>query len=139
MRWKVTTGLLVFAATIIAFIGMAAGPAQAGGNGSSFSVTFGSQHHPHWNRHPGSRHGWRHDRRRAYFARHYWPRPWPVPVPLPPQVVYVEPPRAIAPTSSAPQEPFCREFQKQIVIDGRTEQAYGIACLQPVGTWKIQP
>lgn len=32
---------------------------------------------------------------------------------------------------------YCREFQQTITIDGRTEQAYGQACRQPDGSWKI--
>lgn len=32
----------------------------------------------------------------------------------------------------------CREFQQEITIGGKTEQAYGTACLQPDGSWKIQ-
>ena len=31
----------------------------------------------------------------------------------------------------------CREFQQSITVGGKTEQAYGIACLQPDGSWKI--
>ncbi len=32
----------------------------------------------------------------------------------------------------------CREFQQEVTIGGQTEQAYGTACLQPDGSWKIQ-
>lgn len=32
----------------------------------------------------------------------------------------------------------CREFQQDVTIGGETEQAYGTACLQPDGSWKIQ-
>ena len=32
---------------------------------------------------------------------------------------------------------YCREFQHEVSIGGRTEQAYGVACRQPDGTWKI--
>lgn len=31
----------------------------------------------------------------------------------------------------------CREFQQSVTIDGRTERAYGTACRQPDGSWKI--
>jgi len=31
----------------------------------------------------------------------------------------------------------CREFQQTVVIGGREEQAYGNACRQPDGSWKI--
>ena len=31
----------------------------------------------------------------------------------------------------------CREFQQEITVGGKTEQAYGTACLQEDGSWKI--
>jgi len=31
----------------------------------------------------------------------------------------------------------CREFQQEVTIGGETEQAYGTACLQADGAWKI--
>ncbi len=31
----------------------------------------------------------------------------------------------------------CREFQQTVSIDGRSERAYGTACRQPDGSWKI--
>ena len=31
----------------------------------------------------------------------------------------------------------CREFQESVIIDGKTQRAYGTACRQPDGTWKI--
>jgi surface antigen len=33
---------------------------------------------------------------------------------------------------------YCREFQNTVVIDGKNENAYGTACRQPDGSWKIQ-
>lgn len=46
--------------------------------------------------------------------------------------------------SVTPQPPYqtssgqyCREFQQTVNIGGRTEEAYGTACRQPDGTWKI--
>ncbi len=32
---------------------------------------------------------------------------------------------------------YCREFQQEITVAGEVEQAYGTACLQPDGAWKI--
>ena len=32
---------------------------------------------------------------------------------------------------------YCREFQQTITVNGRTETAYGTACREPDGTWKI--
>ncbi len=31
----------------------------------------------------------------------------------------------------------CREYQQSVTIDGKTERAYGRACRQPDGSWKI--
>ncbi len=33
---------------------------------------------------------------------------------------------------------YCREFQQTVVIGGRQEDAYGVACRQPDGAWEIQ-
>jgi len=33
---------------------------------------------------------------------------------------------------------YCREYQQTIVVGGEKNQAYGTACRQPDGTWKIQ-
>ncbi len=32
---------------------------------------------------------------------------------------------------------YCREYQKIITIDGETQEAYGVACLQPNGDWRM--
>lgn len=32
---------------------------------------------------------------------------------------------------------YCREFQQTVTIGGRPEDAYGVACRQPDGAWKI--
>lgn len=32
---------------------------------------------------------------------------------------------------------YCREYQQTIVVGGRTEEAYGTACRQPDGSWKV--
>lgn len=34
---------------------------------------------------------------------------------------------------------YCREYQQTITVKGTTELAYGTACKQPDGTWKIVP
>src|SRR5258705_6199691 len=33
---------------------------------------------------------------------------------------------------------YCREFQNDVVIGGKSEKAYGTACRQPDGSWKVQ-
>lgn len=32
---------------------------------------------------------------------------------------------------------YCREFQNTVTVGGRREEAYGTACRQPDGSWKI--
>ena len=32
---------------------------------------------------------------------------------------------------------YCREFRQNVTIGGKTEEAYGTACRQPDGTWKL--
>jgi surface antigen len=32
---------------------------------------------------------------------------------------------------------YCREFYETVNIGGRTEDAYGVACQQPDGSWRI--
>lgn len=32
---------------------------------------------------------------------------------------------------------YCREYQQTVTIGGKTEDAYGTACRQPDGSWKI--
>jgi surface antigen len=33
---------------------------------------------------------------------------------------------------------YCREYRQEVVVAGEKQQAYGTACRQPDGTWKIQ-
>lgn len=35
------------------------------------------------------------------------------------------------------KQQYCREYQQTVTIGGDTETAYGTACRQPDGTWKI--
>ncbi len=37
----------------------------------------------------------------------------------------------------APDGAYCREFQQTVTIGGRREDAYGTACRQPDGSWRI--
>jgi surface antigen len=32
---------------------------------------------------------------------------------------------------------YCREFQTDVTVEGKSEKAYGTACRQPDGSWKI--
>ncbi|MBI5018544.1 MAG: glycine zipper 2TM domain-containing protein [Deltaproteobacteria bacterium] len=33
----------------------------------------------------------------------------------------------------------CREYQTEVIVGGQKQQAFGTACRQPDGQWKIQP
>jgi len=33
---------------------------------------------------------------------------------------------------------YCREYQTEVIVGGKKESAYGTACRQPDGSWKIQ-
>lgn len=61
----------------------------------------------------------------------YYPAPAQVPpsASLPDQAPY---------TVSQEEEPaYCREYTKKIIVDGKEEMAYGTACLQDDGSWRI--
>jgi surface antigen len=32
---------------------------------------------------------------------------------------------------------YCREYQTQVIVNGKKEKAYGTACRQPDGSWKM--
>ncbi len=40
-------------------------------------------------------------------------------------------------TYREPSGKYCREYQQTVTVGGQTEQAYGTACRQPDGSWKI--
>ena len=159
MRWMVSIWQLALAAVFVAALGLAAGAAQAGervvlagGGGSwSFSIHQGSGSlwhdpgHPNWRHKHRRRHPWPHPRR---HHRHYnswnqgrvvfvdpWYRPWREP----PRTVVIERRVPVPTRATVRPDAYCREFQKQIIIDGQVEPAYGVACRQPDGSWKLQP
>lgn len=33
---------------------------------------------------------------------------------------------------------YCREFQQTVTVGGKQEQAYGVACRKPDGSWEVQ-
>lgn len=45
----------------------------------------------------------------------------------------------ITPTNTyqTSQGQYCREYQQTVTVGGQTEQAYGTACRQPDGSWKV--
>lgn len=40
-------------------------------------------------------------------------------------------------TYQTPSNTYCREYQQTVTIDGKEEKAYGTACRQPDGSWKV--
>lgn len=40
-------------------------------------------------------------------------------------------------TYQAADGQYCREYQQTVTVQGQTQQAYGTACRQPDGSWKI--
>jgi surface antigen len=40
-------------------------------------------------------------------------------------------------TYETAQGEYCREYQQTVTIGGKTEEAYGTACRQPDGSWKV--
>ncbi len=41
------------------------------------------------------------------------------------------------PAYRSAQGQYCREYQQEVIVGGRSQQAYGTACRQPDGSWKI--
>jgi surface antigen len=40
-------------------------------------------------------------------------------------------------TYQQPDGTYCREFTQEVIVGGKKEQAFGTACRQPDGTWRI--
>jgi surface antigen len=38
---------------------------------------------------------------------------------------------------TGPKGEYCREYQQTVTVAGKSEQAYGTACRQPDGSWKV--
>ena len=47
---------------------------------------------------------------------------------------------SITPTRTwqEPSGQYCREYQQEVIVGGQKEQAYGVACRQPDGSWQIR-
>jgi len=52
----------------------------------------------------------------------------PTPAPVTSRSVYTE---------SRKEPAYCREYTRKIIVDGKEEMAYGTACLQDNGNWRI--
>jgi hypothetical protein len=69
----------------------------------------------------------------------------------PRRIVYLEQPRVIErqiileapetlranPGRVISNNPYCREYQRDVVVGGQRQESYGTACRQPDGAWKI--
>lgn len=42
-------------------------------------------------------------------------------------------------TYQAPSGEYCREYQTEVAVGGEKQKAYGTACRQPDGQWKVTP
>jgi hypothetical protein len=84
---------------------------------------------------------------------YYYPAPvypYPDPYSVPPPVVQGPPPTVVMPAApstvvgtptsppyAAPNGQTCREYQGTAEIGGQRQMTYGMACLQPDGSWRI--
>lgn len=149
---KLASGLAAVCLSV-AFLG--AGPvttAKADGYVSfGFGTTFGHGHRHHRYGHYGYRH--RHYGHRYYRHRHYGHRryghwhyghhhhrhshvTYTKVVPAAP----ARQARVAKPTASKPSQQSClmiREYQTKITVGGQEVDAYGDACLQPDGSWRL--
>lgn len=130
---RIGSGLL-FAVVIGAAALFATPRAEAGS-----SVYFGYGHYFGDYGHHGY---WHHHHRHHGYWRHWHPYPryhrppvydddiedWQ-PAPASPEPSAASPPSAPA--------PYCREYTTTIVIDGVEQEAYGAACRQEDGSWRL--
>jgi hypothetical protein len=98
------------------------------GHGSRVIVTFGHGG-------VGYRHGYR--RRPAYTFRYRAVRPVVVYRAYTPPVVVQTAPVVVRAAPPPADGQYCREYVRTVTIDGRAVEAYGTACLQPDGSWRI--
>jgi hypothetical protein len=54
-----------------------------------------------------------------------------------PTVLPAEPPTEIRLSKPVPGSDNCREYQTTIVVDGKSQPAYGKACRQADGAWRV--
>lgn len=132
---------------VVVVVGALPSPAKAD-TSFSFSINEGHRHPPVRSRHYGHPHRAFHPAFRE--ARYAPPSPWYAPPP-PRRVVYqttiVQPVRyvnevswmaePVSPSFYNGQGQLCREYQTLTRIGVRNETAYGTACLQPDGAWRI--
>lgn len=147
--------LTLVAATVLS---LSALPALADSVSFGFTVgDHGGHHGGYRGGHHGWKHGWNHGGwHRGYYERSYF-NPWvgprfyepdyyPAPYYSSTRVVYVNPPEPVyyeeAPVVAKKgrvisNDPYCREYQRDVRVGGHMEQSYGTACRQPDGSWKV--
>ena len=92
-------------------------------------------------RHHGFGHGFHHGHHGLHFGFGFAFSPYPYYAPVyvaplqqpRPRVVYSQHPQNKPRKKSA----YCREYTKKIVVDGKEARAYGTACLQDDGSWRM--
>ena len=110
------------------YYGPAYGPAYGPGYGSAYGPSYGGRIGF------GYSSGY-HDSYSLFFSLPLYLGPSPTPVAAPVlQATRLVPEAARQAPQSCLQR---REYQTEIVIDGRTVPAYGTACLQADGSWKV--
>lgn len=114
-------------------------PAAAGDWGKKYR---GHSHHKwHWH---GRHRGFGHGKVVRRVHRHRYPAVRYVYVTPPRQVTivqpYVPPPMvSVRPPGTRILSATCREYTNTVMIDGQPVSAYGRACLQPDGSWRLVP
>jgi len=134
MKAFLIAAALAFSSAIFAPNDARAGVSLQFGYGGGY---YGHGHHGYGYRHYGypfygyRRYGYRQYRYRYYGYPTYR---YIAPAYLPPSAAAVPVQRAPAPS---PPEPYCREYTRKIVIEGQTQTAYGTACMQADGSWRL--
>ncbi|MFA6279401.1 MAG: hypothetical protein WC612_01230 [Bdellovibrionales bacterium] len=138
--------LIGFASVLVVAVGLLAMPSPAKADASfSFSVNDGYRRPPMRVEHYGRpHHSFRPPFREAHYAP-YWYAPPPRRIVYETTVVqpvrYVSEASLLAEPVSAPyydeRGQLCREYQTMGRVGGYQEAAYGTACLQPDGAWRI--
>lgn len=135
-------GLGLIAAALFAMTAM---PALA-----DVHFSFGTSYGEGWHHHGYGHHdfyrpayypapfysGWHHD----YYPRHHHETVIFYEPPVTQTVVepvYIAAPIEATPGRVVSDSPYCREYQRQVVVGGHVQESYGTACRQPDGAWKI--
>lgn len=145
-KGTIMKGFVIAAALALAAAILAPNDARAG---VSFQFGYGGGYYGHGHHGYGypnygyRRYGYRPYRYRRYGYQSFLYRNYGYPTYEYAEPVYAPPSAAAAPVQQAPapapREPqaYCREYTKEIIIDGETQTAYGTACMQADGSWRL--